>query len=884
MSIIKHEDIIKKGNPLEELQKELVNTEKLVNKLTKTNVKLAESLQLIKKSSDGAEAKKLTDLTSKLNQETKKLSDSKRRAQELDLERLKVLNSLKKANTDRIQKTVELKTQLAEQNKINKQLARDTLGLVGAYEKESKTLIKLRTEYKNLAVQNKQNTKEGKALLANITKLDTKLKAVDSSVGQNQRSVGKYSDALKNMGRQLVGALGITAGITLLVDQFKKAAERISTLTKLTNRLKGTFDITTKEARKLAIQINAMAQNFDDVDSQKLENSLTAIVKTFGDISEQEALNLIQEGFQKGSNNSGEFLDILKEYPIFFKKAGLSADQMFAIINQQVKEGVYSDKGVDAIKEATISLTENTKIVKDALRPLGESVNLQIRQKVEAGKAFEAMQLISQEMLKLGANSAEAQTIMADVFKGAGEDSDNFVRNLHNLELTLDNVKNETTGLQDANLKLSKSYNTFLTSIEDGNGLIAEMSANTTNFLAEMLDGLTQFSEANLTNKLKILTNQFLALIEKAFIPFISILELLGVEVPKFRFEIEEGTKAIGKNTEATVKSVEVNKKEEEVIVKLTAAQKKRVAEENALNKAFKERDTNVIAPLESLGADKVTLKVDENAALLALEESHLADLANVRAIAAEEDAEINEAEQLIKDQLLSSGTQLASDIFSSFQDEKVAKINADAEAEKQILQDKLDKGLISEQEFAAKSAAIDKKARIASAKADKKKAIFDIAIRTAIAVISALTSIPPNVPLSIAVGVTGGIQAAAVAVKPIPKFAKGEVNIKGKSHAQGGIDTNIEGGESFINKTATANSENLLNMVNDGLITDKNIPVLNKQQDNMLLAHLLMKGNSNSDALITLMSNMGWTYARNGEMIVNKADGSMIEKFNIDG
>jgi len=57
---------------------------------------------------------------------------------------------------------------------------------------DSKTLNDMRKQYKDLALSQKESTKEGKELLANITKLDTKLKAVDATVGQHQRNVGNY--------------------------------------------------------------------------------------------------------------------------------------------------------------------------------------------------------------------------------------------------------------------------------------------------------------------------------------------------------------------------------------------------------------------------------------------------------------------------------------------------------------------------------------------------------------------------------------------------------------------------------------------------------------------------------------------------------------------
>ena len=72
-----------------------------------------------------------------------------------------------------------------------------------AYSKLSAELNKARKAYKDLAVTNQENTTEGKELLATITQLDQKLKAVDATVGQHQRNVGNYEGATKSLKLQL---------------------------------------------------------------------------------------------------------------------------------------------------------------------------------------------------------------------------------------------------------------------------------------------------------------------------------------------------------------------------------------------------------------------------------------------------------------------------------------------------------------------------------------------------------------------------------------------------------------------------------------------------------------------------------------------------------
>jgi hypothetical protein len=89
-----------------------------------------------------------------------------------------------------------------------------------------------------------------------------------------------------------------------------------------------------------------------------------------------------------------------------------------------------------------------------------------------------------------------------------------------------------------------------------------------------------------------------------------------------------------------------------------------------------------------------------------------------------------------------------------------------------------------------------DKKREIKNreAKADKDKALFNIAINTAQAIVAAL----PNVPLSVSVGFLGALQYALVANKEIPKYAKGGL------HDGGLAMINDAGGSNYVETVVT--------------------------------------------------------------------------------
>lgn len=124
--------------------------------------------------------------------------------------------ALNKTRTEKEKLTIETAKARIEQenyNKSIKELAKDSLGLISEYQKESKLLNEMRNAYKDLALAQKQGTAEGKLLLQNITALDNKLKQVDATVGQHQRHVGNYRGAIKELSKGMSGLAGVLSSV-----------------------------------------------------------------------------------------------------------------------------------------------------------------------------------------------------------------------------------------------------------------------------------------------------------------------------------------------------------------------------------------------------------------------------------------------------------------------------------------------------------------------------------------------------------------------------------------------------------------------------------------------------------------------------------------------
>lgn len=108
----------------------------------------------------------------------------------------------------------------------NKRELKQRKDINNVYKQESKQLTDLINRYQNLAARGRENGKVARGMLKEITKLDTKLKAIDSTVGRNFRNVGNYNKAWQGLRSTLIGGLGISTAVIGLKNLGSELLER----------------------------------------------------------------------------------------------------------------------------------------------------------------------------------------------------------------------------------------------------------------------------------------------------------------------------------------------------------------------------------------------------------------------------------------------------------------------------------------------------------------------------------------------------------------------------------------------------------------------------------------------------------------------------------
>jgi hypothetical protein len=376
----------------------------------------------------------------------------------------------------------------------------------GAYRRLSKELNDQRKRYKDLAAAEQASSQEARDLIVSIGQLDKKLKGIDANVGQFQRNVGGYTEALSNFFPKLSGTLGqVTGAIGGIQNGFANLSKSSGALTtglggigialtafQAISEIVGSLI----EAARATKELSAQVTNFTQITGDELEAVVAtsqAIAVTYGKnvddivvaansaskalgISFAQALDVVEIGFRKGADAQGQFLDGLKQYSVQFRDAGLSAEDFLRVSIASANEGIFSDKGLDAVKEFGLRIQEQTKGSKDALtNAFGEEFTTQLFENINNGSVTsgQAFGLVTDKITETGIAGSQLQTVIANVFGGPGEDiGKDFIITLGDVLQSTDDVTLSTNLYQkqqeelfkvNEQLKISEvAYNTTL--------------------------------------------------------------------------------------------------------------------------------------------------------------------------------------------------------------------------------------------------------------------------------------------------------------------------------------------------------------------------------------------------------------------------------------
>ena len=187
----------------------------------------------------------------------------------------------------------------------------------------------------------------------------------------------------------------------------------------------------------LRAEIQATASTYGKEYQEVLEG-VDLLMSHFG-LTSEEAIRTLNDGFRIGADINGNYLQLLKQYGPVLKDAGVSASQLVSMI-QQTRSGIFSQQGLEAIKQAAARIREMSTGTRQALQGIGIDVNaMQDQLRTKQIEMVDAIKMVSDKLKEVGGNTQEYGDVMADVFGKQGKfSSQEMIESLGDIETNID--------------------------------------------------------------------------------------------------------------------------------------------------------------------------------------------------------------------------------------------------------------------------------------------------------------------------------------------------------------------------------------------------------------------------------------------------------------
>lgn len=450
-----------------------------------------------------------------------------------------------------------------------------------SYRAMNAELVNLRDRFKNLSAIERKS-KIGQDIIKNITKLDTELKQIDASIGNFQRNVGNYKQALIGIGDVVTGGL-ITGGIQQIaqelgrvitssikkIKEFEVAQKALQSITGLTNE--GLAELS-KSALDISVRFGTAAtevlKGFAIIGSKKPE--LLESAEALAAVSEQaeilskaagltfpEAADVLTKSlnqFGKGADSAREFVDILAtsqqkgtstilSLGEAFKNAGaaveasnLTFEDGNLLLQALAKGGLEGAEAGTKLRNILVTLA---KTGREELNPATADLN-------------DILEILASEITDLSdaTDFFDKRTATAALTLIKQRDVvATLTNNLNQYGNALGQAINNTDTLQGSLDKAGASFDAFVLSLKEGDGVLSTFGKQLISTFANVLDSLrganeglvdfTELAKIALTSLIPII-GPFLAIGDLAESSFIKA----GTAAGKLRLQLDKVVEA----------------------------------------------------------------------------------------------------------------------------------------------------------------------------------------------------------------------------------------------------------------------------------------------------------------------------------------------------
>jgi tape measure domain-containing protein len=729
----------------------------------------------------------------------------------------KLQKQLERLNQQKSQTNVRTSEEIVNQRALataSDRQARATSQLVGAYANLNAKHQQASINLQNLVARGRlatqtqeQYNKELKVAQREFETLNSRILLADKAVGRFNRNVGNYpSQAVRGL-RDLIGAFGIVGGVSLFAVVAKDVFQTTKELQSLNNALKLVTETESNFAEQQQF-LQKVAESYG-LEIKGLSKLFTQFYVSAKDKLSSEEIQNIFESISKAGSSMGLSVE--------------SQERAFLALNQMMSKGVVSAEelrgqlgealpGAFGIMAKALNVNEQQlgKMMKDG-KLLASDVLPKFAKQLEITYGIENVNRIETITAATNRLSNEWTNAIASLTSGGGFNS--FLINIINqLGSYIGKVKvflNElSTQFQLVSLYLKDLFPESL--VSSFTSLIDKFSIITSsvNIFKTALELLSYFLYVTIPQGVNTTLGALFKLTKvmkevatfgfaqtKTFEEIDKATQATNEAIRQLYLTRREKIKQDAENRASEQKNIELQDVVIENENKETKAKREKIQaiklEGKAINgilpdlrKLIKDYEdllsvTSNAQTRENIKKNLETLKQglqDIENPLSSVEESAKKAMKQFSKLFIPTD---NDVTKNWKDSF-QEWSSVAQDAIQTVQDAQTMQI------EKQLYDLERAKNIAIL--FAGESASAreeierqydEKRRQILErqARQDKAYAIVNSIINTAQGVVAALTSTPPNIPLSIAVGIIGAAQTALIASQQIPQFYKGTDN-----------------------------------------------------------------------------------------------------------
>ncbi len=677
------------------------------------------------------------------------------------------------------------------------QLAKEEAKLAIAgnyYNKLQAELNNLSFAYKDLATRQQMGANLSRVeaermayLEKRIKTLDTTLKGVDGAMGKYSRNVGNYAgsfnplnNSIAQLGREMpafansvqTGFMAISNNLPVFFDAMQNViaqnkelqAQGKTTKSALSQLAGALFSFQTllsvgvtlltlygKEIVNWVSSLWGASEALDELNKNQKEFNKSKSEGTKASIVERtevdKNLRVMRNSNLEAEKRNIALTNLRNQYPLYFKN--LTDEQMLngniTVVMKQLNQALKDRAQLNKATESNVKNKERLFDLEAELKTL-KAIELQqrnsLRTAVENGLSAQGLATISNQLNKTQQKRLEIEKDVV-AFQKAIASNDIIINDLKGKQIELEGQLNKE---KEKKVKLQKeelfyaeanSREAFQNTISAMQGQLDKMS---------ILNPQYKFLEFNL----RLVKDAYEALYGEQK-------KQESVQDPKFgTLEYYEKLKSVLQEQQKTIADTNpewesYNKLIEAVQIDidiLTGKQKK-------LNETFFDSQGYFKGFIDSFSADSGFSEI-----------FNVMDLLNQNFETVEEKAKVVGL-------AISEAFQQAFNTLSTMSDANYQQMYSNLERQRDVSILFAGESTTAKEEIERQYEERRKRIQRQQAESQKRLAMFNIAINTAQAIVSAL----PNIPLSVAIGIIGAAQLAMTASQPIPQFYKGTQN-----------------------------------------------------------------------------------------------------------